>query len=380
MSQAAAATTEEREVAGGVRRLLAESAAFKNLPPGERARVERDMVKIGNYLADPAWMTPSTPARARALAEEEQPDAVDVLKRRMADDPGFAGEDFEGGAIAQGTKQFGDLVKTVDFPKFVSGLIEGVFQAVVNASIQQMQAFAELLAATSKTVDQFAKDNISDGMARDHIANRYPSAVSVDTSGGEGARLKSTGAEEAPNIGSEFGLGDDLDLEDPEGEQQLVAAAKLEMARSRQQMLAMMVLLGINRIVVTNGHINAKVVFDMRASDEARRRSKAQLHDEESNKAGSQTGWLTNLVGGYNVSHEHETTVGSSVDDTSESKAQVKATLSGDVRLAFKSETFPLERMVDVMGLQMLEQKAQPQAGARATPAPAPAASGGGTR
>jgi hypothetical protein len=378
MSQAATTTAEQQEVAGGVRRLLAESAAFQRLPESERARVERDMVNIGNYLADPAWMTPATPARARALAEE-QPDAVDVLKRRLAEDPGFAGEDFSGGAITQGTKQFGDLVKTVDFPKFVSGLVQGVFQAVVNASIQQMQAFAELLAATSKTVDQFAKDNISDGMARDHIANRYPSAVNVDTSGGDGARLKSTGAEDAPNLGSEFGLGDDLDLDDPEGERQLVMAAKLEMARSRQQMLAMMVLLGINRIVVTNGNINAKVVFEMRASDDARRRSKAQMHDEESNKAGSQTGWLTNLVGGYSVSHEHETTVSSAVDDSSESKAQVKATLSGDVRLAFKSETFPLERMVDVMGMQMLEQKAQPQTGgARATP-PAPA-SGGATR
>ena len=40
------------------------------------------------------------------------------------------------------------------------------------------------------------------------------------------------------------------------------------MARSRQQMLASMVMLGINRIVVTDGLINAKVVFDMRATDQ----------------------------------------------------------------------------------------------------------------
>jgi len=110
------------------------------------------------------------------------------------------------------------------------------------------------------------------------------------------------------------------------------------------------------------------------------------MSDKEKEKMASQTGWLTNLVGGYDVSREHETTVASSMDETSESKAQVKATLSGDVRLAFKSETFPLERMVDVLGMQMLEQKAQPgrpAAGARGTPAPAPvpvppAAPGGG--
>jgi hypothetical protein len=387
MAQPAAGSSSEGTAAGAVRRLLAESAAFQSLTPAQQQSFERDMVKIGGYLADPSWMTPSTPARARALADEP-PDAVDVLKQRIAEDPGFAGEDFKGGAIAQGTRQFGELVKTVDFPKFVSGLIQGVFQAVVNASIQQMQAFAELLAATSKSVDQFAKDDISDAQARDHVANRYPAAVSVDTSGEGGARLKSSGADGAPNVGSEFGLGEDFDLDDEEAEQQLVTAAKLEMARSRQQMLAMMVLLGINRIVVTNGQINAKVVFDMRASDDARRRHKAELSDREKEKMSSQTGWLTNLVGGYDVSREHETTVGSSMDETSESKAQVKATLSGDVRLAFKSETFPLERMVDVLGMQMLEQKAQPgkpAAGARGTPPPAAAAppaapSGGAAR
>jgi len=360
-------------VVGGVKRLLAESAAFQSLPERDRARLEKDMVKIGRYLSDPGWMTPTTPARARAL-EEEQPDAVDVLKQRIAQDPGFAGEDFKGGAIAAGTKEFGDLVKTVDFPKFVSGLVQGVFQAVVNATIQQMQAFGELLAATAKTVDQFAADNISDSQARDHIANRYTSAAKVDV-GGDGARLVPTGAEGAPNLGAEFGLGDDVDLEDPESEQQLVTAAKLEMARSRQQMMAMMVLLGINRIVVTNGQINAKVVFDMRASDDARRRHKAELKDKEKDSEQASTGWLTNLVGGFDAGHEHETTVGSSVDETSESKAAVKATLSGDVRLSFKSETFPLERMVDVIGMQMLQQKAQPaaQPAARAAPG-APAA------
>jgi hypothetical protein len=369
MNQPAGQMTQD-PVVGGVKRLLAESAAFRSLPERDRAHLEQDMIKIGRYLADPGWMTASTPARARALEEEEQPDAVDVLKQRIAEDPGFAGEDFKGGAIAQGTQQFGDLVKTVDFPKFVSGLIQGVFQAVVNASIQQMQAFGELLAATAKSVDQFATDDISDSQARDHIANRYPSAVQVDTSG-DMARLKPSGAEGAPNIGAEFGLDEDLDLEDPESEQKLVTAAKLEMARSRQQTMAMMVLLGINRIVVTNGHINAKVVFDMRASDQARRRHKAELKDREAHSAQAQTGWLTNLAGGFEASHEHETTVASSVDETSESKAQVKATLSGDVRLAFKSETFPLERMVDLIGMQMLQQKAQPAppAGARGTPA-----------
>jgi hypothetical protein len=40
----------------------------------------------------------------------------------------------------------------VDFPSFVSGLINGVFGANVNASMRQMDACAELVAHASKSI------------------------------------------------------------------------------------------------------------------------------------------------------------------------------------------------------------------------------------
>ena len=321
-----------------------------------------NMVKIGDYLADKGWLSDSSPVRARALADEKKKDPIRSLKQRLADGEDFAGSDFDAGAVREGVEQFGEMVQKVDFPKFVSGLIKGVFQAVVDASIQQMRAFGELLAATAKTVEQFAADHISDAEARDHVANRYPSAVRVDTSTDGPARLRPSlnDDDDGSTVAEDYGL-DSLDLDDDESEQKLVGAAKLEMARSRQQLMATMVLLGINRIVVTNGRINAKVVFDMRASDEAKRRSRASLHDKRMEANASTSGFaLPFFAGGSFSADAHETTVTSSIDDTSESKAEVKAQLSGDVRLSFKSETFPLERMVDVMGLEKLNEKAGP--------------------
>ncbi|HET7503908.1 MAG TPA: hypothetical protein VFK02_22960, partial [Kofleriaceae bacterium] len=332
----------------------------------------------------PAPGVPATgvPATARAL-EDKQPSAEEQLRLNAAKDPGLVQQQFRASAVHEGTAAFREMVQAVDFPKFVASLVQGVFRAIVEASIQQMQAFSELLAATSKSVDQFAGENITDSQARDYVANRHPESVRIDTDG-ERARLRPAG-DDAPGVGQHYGL-DDVDLEDDEGEQQLVTAAKLQMARSRQQSLATMVLMGINRIVVTNGHINAKVVFDMRASDDAKRRRKAEMSDSDKTHMASQTGWFTNLVGGYDMSHDHETTVKSSVDETSESKAEVKANLTGDVRIDFKSETFPLERMVDLIGMQNLQQKAQPVPAPRAaapaaTPAaPAPAPTPGGPR
>ena len=65
-----------------------------------------------------------------------------------------------------------------------------------------------------------------------------------------------------------------------------MTAAKLEMARGRQKLMALMVMLGINRIIVTNGRINAKVVFDITASDYAKRMAKAGMTDVAESQSG----------------------------------------------------------------------------------------------
>src|SRR5262249_22070216 len=56
-------------------------------------------------------------------------------------------------------------------------------------------------------------------------------------------------------------------LDDDTAEGQLVPAARTQLASSRQQLLATMVLMGINRIVVTDGKIQAKVMYDFQARD-----------------------------------------------------------------------------------------------------------------
>lgn len=153
-------------VRGEVLSVLVRSPAYRELPEDVGAQLADDMTRVGELLADKAWLTHPFPAVAGAPADR-QPDAVrerlDALR---------------------------ELVKAVDFPDFVAKLVQGVFGAIVDSSIKQMEAYAELLAAAAKTVDQFAKDTTSE-------------------------------------------------------------AAKRELATQRQQQLATMVLMGINRIVVT---------------------------------------------------------------------------------------------------------------------------------
>ena len=62
----------------------------------------------------------------------------------------------------------------IDFPSFVASLIQGTFKAIVDASIQQMEAYAELLKNVAATVDRFMDDNVTDGQAKDYLADEHP--------------------------------------------------------------------------------------------------------------------------------------------------------------------------------------------------------------
>ncbi|UEP52475.1 hypothetical protein LMA00_32160 [Burkholderia ambifaria] len=388
-----------------VRRLLTAIPSFLDLPDDERRRIAADTVRVLAYLADPNGVhaeiaereangelpatglaRPIAPPRPVPAATALADDPVTATKRQLAQDPGFAGKDFQAGAVKQGVEQFGQMVQKVDFPKFVGGLIKNVFQAIVESSIEQMRAYGELIANVAKTTGQFMSDNISEGAGRDYLADSFPDVLSVQAQDGAGAfDADSAGAAAAAAPSRLVAQGDDAqqrlaeisrtynldppvtDLSDDKSELRLVTAARLQMAKQRQQLLSSMVMLGINRIVVTDGSINAKVVFDMRASDTAKRTYTASMHDRESQKYKESLNahygsWYTpySADAAFEGQQEHVATVGSALDDTSESRAEVKAKLSGEVRVNFKSDYLPLDKMATPEMMSVIQGNSTP--------------------
>ena len=65
---------------------------------------------------------------------------------------------------------FDVLIAAVDFPNFVADLIDGVFAAVIDMSIEQMEAYAELIAAVASSLDERAAAPASECQARDLLA------------------------------------------------------------------------------------------------------------------------------------------------------------------------------------------------------------------
>ncbi len=384
-----------------VREMLLAIPSFAELTAAERSQLAGNMVKVLSYIANPNGVVDSAAGAGRpalqtlARAQKNDEDPLTATQRSISASPGMVGKSFTAGAVREGVDQFGALVKKVDFPKFVGGLIKNVFQAIVESSIEQMRAYGELIANVSKSVDQFMTDNISQGAGRDWLAQRYPDALGVEinqdaSAFAEGAEAPPPTAQLVPrgdapeqrlaDISRDLGISPAVtDISDPNAELKIVTAARLQMAKSRQQLLSSMVMLGINRIVVTDGTINAKVVFDMRAEDKAKRHYTASMSDVSAQRSKqsanmSYGAWFSPIDTSVSAEseQEHVATVGSAVDETSESRAEVKAKLSGEVRVNFKSDYLPLEKMATPEMMSVIQGNSTPyNPNARAAPSAA---------
>ena len=82
-------------------------------------------------------------------------------------------------------RRAGALADELDFPAFVASLVHGTFDAIVDSSIRQMEAYANLVAAVSKPLDQFALENVTRNQARDWLVEQYPADVGLVGEGGE---------------------------------------------------------------------------------------------------------------------------------------------------------------------------------------------------
>lgn len=358
-----------------VRKILESSPAYARLPRDEQLEIANNMVKVASCIANP-----------NGLASQELSDkpggGVLVHAQGPLAPPAPAGKDFKAGAVDAGVKGFDKMVKTVDFPKFVSGLIQGVFKAIVDSSIDQMKAYGTLLANVAKSVGEYANDNISMNNGRDWLAQKYPDAIKVEEGSGSGAfavgdspapqpRITATGEnpEEAlRRISQDLQLAQPVtDISDEEQEARLVQAARLQMAKSRQQLLASMVMLGINRIVITDGLIKAKVHFHMEGKDVLSRGYTASTADR--NELRTQTGVSASYGGWFSpvdasVSSEIDTlsvsTAESKSQENSASEAKVEADLYGEVKVNFKSDYFPMEKMANPQMIAAIQGNATP--------------------
>jgi hypothetical protein len=419
-----------------VRALLAQSPAFARLSQAQQKQMAHDLVQVGAFMAEPGQrIAPEqTAPEVQALASTgllnlraNRGQASSTSSGEQPKDIGADDAPAFGQAVRTGVEQAVAMIQGVNFPGFVSGLINGVFHSIVTSSIEQMEAYAKLVADVSKSLNQFRDDNTTANQGRDHLLEKFPDLFELqepgqggdfsfgDEAAGSSPRVVLRGdVDERQAIarinGSGLALSQPITkLDDELVESLLVPAARTTIATGRQQLLATMVMMGVQRIVVTDGKISAKVLFDFQARDNRRFQKSAVKYDYATDMYGNvqrthssegqwdykreggsstrndsgvetqRTDASTYSTGTYKYDQTPIVTLMSTSQLRDDSSLQTKASLAGHVEVNFKSDYLPLEKMADPAAIAAIQMNAQPgmvktMAG-RPAPAPGAAAS-----
>jgi hypothetical protein len=242
-------------------------------------------------------------------------------------DPGFTGD----------TRAFKELVDSVDFPKFVADLLKAVFDANLKVMKTQTDSYIKLMKeATKSTADFLKKVKDDDTFAKLAESKSDKYNVTTEKAADGSQKLALTNPE-----------GDKVDLEDAEVKRHILEA-KINMAKEHRAALREVLLMGVTRLVVKKGVIEAGVDFSIKAT----RESKAHHEDQNINTTTVSTsadgGLLGSIFGGPSFSMESTNT--NIQINTSDKKAtdDLSATLHGKVQIEFATDYFKLDNFANM--------------------------------
>jgi hypothetical protein len=429
------AATPRPEVRAKVQDLLSSSPAFHQLPPDKQQEVARNTALIADALVgkDAADMT--------SVMSETMAGGNDQWESDLAAVNAIGQEEFSADALREGARAAGDFMKQVNFVDFVSGLIDGVFNSIITSNIQQMEAYSKMVADVSKSLNQFRDDNTTNDDGKDALVDAFPDVfdIGMDSFGGGTEpmlKMKEGVDQDAALSQVQQALGqhsdkpiESIDVTDPEVANTLILASRQQIATSRQQLLATMVLMGLSRIVVTNGKIQAKIKYDFTASSQRElsrtatakdyaRDSKGNLQmaetvqrSEERGPMDMQPGGGVNYIAGsgggplpynlgpaatayaagtqpysgaydadyytkgkYKYSEKPVMTAISTASDTQTDRINASASLMGAVEVNFKSDYLPLDKMATPEMMAAIQMRSKPIDHNKPQYAPGPAA------
>ena len=289
--------------------VLRSSPAFMSLNYDDQRKIYKDMVE-------------------QQLEKEKEKYG---LSKSMATDSGsqmgYKGYDP---SLSGETAAFKELVDSVNFPKFVADLLKAVFDANLTVMKQQTDAYIKLMKEATKSTAEFIKQ-IGDDESFATLAETQSDQYNVIQ-------------EDAPDGTSKLALtdpkGDKLNPDDAIVKKAIMET-KIMMAKEHRAALREVILMGVTRLVVDKGEIEAGVEFSVTAS----RESKAHHDDKNTNintvkaKFGS-IGWSaqvsnTNINVQVNSSDKKATT-------------DMGAKLKGSVKIVFKTDYFKLDNFANM--------------------------------
>ncbi|MDC0710750.1 hypothetical protein POL68_19900 [Stigmatella sp. ncwal1] len=251
-------------------------------------------------------------------------------------------------------------VQSLGFVEFTTGLINGTFDAIIAATLKQMDAYAQLVADLAKTLTEFKAENVTEGQITAHLAINYPDGVG-GTSVSPSYTFTPTAADPATGIPAKTAnqkllevakalevatAGNKTPLKFTGLTGDKFTEAQVNQARSAVgEMLAIsmiehlraMAREGMARIVITDGELLSKLTFNVTATAE---QTVQKNQYQQTQYGGSVRAHVGFRVWGASASAYYNTLNISTVNETSHDKVTMNAEIIGMVKLRFKTETF----------------------------------------
>ena len=336
------------EVRTAVRDLLLSTRGFEELDPEQRRQVAQGMVRICHAAAmlqreeaagAPPAPTPAPPAQRTALATAQSAAG------------GF------GASADRAVDTTRRVLNAVSFPRFVTDLLNGVFKAMLDSSIAQVHAYVDLINNVSASVEGFADAHMGADSARAWLVEHYPDAFELNTDqDDEGHPLVTVVLKAGGSMPSEAALRTDLGLaaneSAPGGEpENLVPFVRQHLARTRQQVLATLVTLGLQRIIVDSGRITAAMRFHVD--------TRSAASEDKGSRFESQTGVRLHAQGSmglFSASADISENIGyvSTQREQSTEEMNTDLDLNSSVEVNFRGESVSLDRLAPPSQVQAI--------------------------
>jgi hypothetical protein len=327
------------------RELLAASSSFRAMDRPEQMKLYEDLYKAAY---DKLTRQQSFSSAQNSKEPQKASDLIDDKRHRNSriDDAGDIAKNFMDG---------------VDFPKFVRDLVKGVYDANLEVTIKQMDEYIKLMKAATASISKFVTQ-IDDTAAFGYLAENDGDNFSL---GFDDEKREQTLTDKQ---------GNKLDLGDNEIKAKIMDA-KIRMAQEQRALLRETILMGVTRLVVERGEINASVLFDIKAQEQVVKQDKAAKKDASSTTSSLTAGggFIGKIFGGPDggVTNSSQKSTISISSAKSNANTDLQAKVTGSVKLVFKSDYFKLDNFASMYG-QL--QQPQPQGNGAPATAPAPAA------
>ncbi|NND03971.1 MAG: hypothetical protein HKN91_14415 [Acidimicrobiia bacterium] len=321
-----------------VQATLGASPTFLSLPAAEQAAMYRDLIT-----------PPDAPVQALASRGRRAPEtqkASDLIDDRR----------HENRRIDQAGELAGEFIDQVDFPQFVKDLLEGVFDANLKVTIEQMQAYQDLLKTATQSLATFVQ-NIDEAASFAYLAENSSDEFNFDFGD------EDENGEAPPVLTDKDGNvvatgGEDI------GDNQLKARimdSKIKMAQEQRALLRETILMGVTRLVVEKGVVKASVLFDVKATEQIKKSDKAGISKSraETKEIRASSGLIGKIFGGGGASGTRTTRKSriSVSSAKSQSDTQLAAKIAGSVEINFKSDYFKLDNFAEMYAPATAEER-----------------------